>query len=180
MADRAEALGEQGVLYDIHLGRLPPESLRSQYPSMTVHTTGAQTVLRVRVEGLGQIEEFLHQLWSVGLILTDVHRISPARHDRIAEVGETAGTEAEDADGGRAGSATYEIRVAGELGEPLLRYLRSPHYAVPEQTLVRLAAASADLHRFLRACTESGASIERIRRVGPPPRPGQSAGPQAG
>ena len=63
------------------------------------------------------------------------------------------------------GLATYEVRVAGELGEPLLRYLRWSHYAVPEQTLVRLAAGSADLHRFLRACTDCGASIERVRRV---------------
>ena len=33
--------------------------------------------------------------------------------------------------------------------------------------MVRIDAASADLHRFLQACTDAGASIERVRRVEP-------------
>jgi hypothetical protein len=176
MMDRAEVEDEQGVLYDIHLGRRPPESLRSQYPSMTVRTTGAQTALLRQVRGPGQIDAFLQELFSVGLVLTEVHRVSPAGQDRIAEDVETAGNPTAGADGERMGCSTYEVRVAGELGEPLLRHLRSPYYAIPEQALVRLAAASADLHRFLRACTEYGASIERVRRVGPAPQPSARQG----
>ena len=170
MVGRTDAEEEGVLLYDIHLGRRPPESLRSQYPSMTVRTTAAQTALRRQVRGPEQIDAFLRELLSVGLVLTEVHRVWPAGQDRIAEDGENADAQTAGRDAGRVGSSTYEIRVAGHVGEPLLRHLRSPHYVVPEQTLVRLAAASAELHRFLQACTACGASIERVRRVGPAPR----------
>jgi hypothetical protein len=113
---------------------------------MTVRSTKTQTALRNRVMESQQLDDLLEKVFSVGLVLTDVHRLPTT-----------------------AGLATYEVRVAGELGEPLLRYLRWFHYTVPEQTLVRLTAGSADLHRFLRACTDSGARIERVRRVLPAP-----------
>jgi hypothetical protein len=144
MVDGVRVEEDPEVLYDVHLGRRPPESLRSRFPSMTVRSTEPQTALRQRVNEPRQLDDLLEKVFSVGLVLTDVHRLPPS-----------------------AGLATYEVRVAGELGEPLLRYLRWFHYTVPEQTLVRLTAASADLLGFLRACTDSGARIERVRRIGP-------------
>jgi hypothetical protein len=144
MADGVRVEDDQEVLYDVHLGRRPPESLRSRFPSMTVRSTEMQTALRQRVNEPRQLDDLLAKVFAVGLVLTDVHRLPPS-----------------------AGMFTDEVRVAGELGEPLLRYLRWFHYTVPEQTLVRLTAGSADLHHFLRACTDSGAGIERVRRIGP-------------
>ena len=145
MVDRDGTEADKEALYDVHLAQRPPDDLRTRFPSMTIRRMRAQTALRQRVNEPRQLDDLLEKVFSVGLVLTDVHRMPPS-----------------------AGLATYEVRVAGELGEPLLRYLRWFHYTVPEQTLVRLTAAQADLHGFLRACTDSGVRIERVRRVHAP------------
>ena len=103
------------------------------------------TALR-RASGPDQLDELLQRVRSVGLVLVDVHRVAPATEDS-------------------AGQAVYEVRVKGLLGEALLSYLRWPHYVIPVETRVRIAAASSDLLVFLRACTAAGGSIERVRRV---------------
>jgi hypothetical protein len=142
MMDAVGTEADKEALYDVHLACRPPDDLRTRFPSMTVRSMSAQTALRQRVNEPRQLDDLLEKVFSVGLVLTDVHRLPPS-----------------------SGLATYEVRVAGELGEPLLRYLRWFHYTVPEQTLVRLTAAQADLHGFLRACTDSGVRIEQVRRV---------------
>jgi hypothetical protein len=158
------------ALYDIHLSQNPPESLRQQFPSMTVAASGAQTALRRKVNGPGQLTSLLRDLSAVGLVLTDVHLVSPA--DLEADGGSDGPSEVH---GGRPGqetsqSVTYEVRVAGAIGDRLLHSLRCTHYAVPEHTLVRLTFGSADLARFLRACTNCGLDIKDVRRVGTAPR----------
>ena len=145
---------DSAATYDVQLARRPPEELRRQFPSMTIRTTGAQTVLLERVTEPQQLDELLDKVFAMGLVLLDLHRRPPSSRGCRCDGGDATGR------------AIYEVRVAGELGEALLRYLRWVHYAVPTQTLVRLTAASADLHRFLVACTDSGARIERVRRVG--------------
>ncbi len=145
---------DRATTYDVQLARRPPEELRSQFPSMTIRTTGAQTVLLERVTEPRQLDELLDKVFAMGLVLMDLHRRPPSSSGCRRDGGDASGR------------AIYEVRVAGELGEALLRYLRWVHYDVPTQTLVRLTAASADLHRFLVACTDSGAQIERVRRVG--------------
>jgi hypothetical protein len=165
MVAPADAGADREVVYDIELHRRLPDALRSQFPAITVRTAGTQTALRRQVRETGQLDALLQKLRSVGVVLIGIHRLSPVAGDR-AEVetesssGPLAGQDAEPP-----GGATYEVRVAGELGESLLRYLRWPHYVVPEQTQVRLTAGPAELNRFLRACTDCGASIDRIRRV---------------
>ncbi len=139
-------------VYDVHLRRRPPETLWVRYPAVAVHTTGSQTALRRRVTGQAQLDTLLQRLRSVGLVLMEVRRVA----DVATQSTETV----------RSG-VVYDVRVDGELGEPLLRYLNWPHYTVPGQTMVRIDAAAADLHRFLEACTEAGVSIERVRRVEP-------------
>ena len=146
MVALVEAQADREVVYDIELHRRLPDSLLSEFPAMLVRTVGPQTALQLHVDEPEQLDSLLQKLRSVGVALTGLHRrgdLNPERRDGV----------------------TYEVRVAGELGEPLLRYLRCPHYVVPEQTQVRLAVGSAGLHRFLRACTSCGASIERVRRV---------------
>jgi hypothetical protein len=169
MVDRVASESEPEILYDILLKRRPPEFLQSRYPSMTICTTEAQTALRRRVQGQGQLDVLLQKVCSVGLALTDIRRLPAAAQDRAPSESGPPRAEVADPGGGSAGCATYEVRVAGVLGAPLLRYLRWSHYDVPEQTLVRLAAAAPELHSFLRACTDYGSSIERVRRVAPAP-----------
>lgn len=135
---------EQAFEYDVQLARRPDDSLRELYPGMKVRSTQTQTALRRRVEGPEELNALLVEIGTVGLTLTDVHRV----------------TSAEGAEPG-----IYEVRVVGELGGPLLRYLRCAHYTVQEQTLVRLTLAAGELHRFLQACADCGAGLERVRRV---------------
>jgi hypothetical protein len=99
------------------------------------------------VSDAGQLDQLLETLCSFGLRLLEVHR----------------------APGADGQAAAYEVRVQGELGAPLLRYLRWPHRIVPQQTLVRIAAATDELHEFLRECHEAGAGIECVHRVDPVP-----------
>ena len=66
---------------------------------------------------------------------------------------------------------SYEVRVEGELGEPLLRYLSWSHCVIPEQTFVRVDATPAELDHLLQACTDEGLTIEGVHRVGPTPVP---------
>jgi hypothetical protein len=61
----------------------------------------------------------------------------------------------------------FEVRVAGELGEPMLRRLGWGHSTVPGQTLMRVEATPKDLDRLLRTCSERGLTIERVVRIGP-------------
>jgi hypothetical protein len=152
MVALAATEAEREVVYDIALHQRLPDSLRSEFPAMMVRTTGAQTALRLHVEEPAQLDALLQKLRSVGVVLTGLHLRSELEPER-------------------AGGATYEVWVAGELGESLLRYLRCPHYVVPEQTQVRLAVGSTGLQRFLRACTSCGAGIARVRRVGPVAQP---------
>ncbi|WP_416952931.1 hypothetical protein ACNKF0_13695 [Nocardioides sp. T5] len=142
---------EQVFEYDVQLSGWPDESVCERYPGMRVRSTDAQTALRRRVEGPEELNALLAEISTVGLTLTDVHRVASV----------------DDAEP-EARRGVYEVRVLGELGEPLLRYLRCAHYPVQRQTLVRLTLAAGELHRFLQACVECGAGLERVRRVGAP------------
>jgi hypothetical protein len=61
----------------------------------------------------------------------------------------------------------FEVRVEGQLGEPMLRLLGWSHVTVPEQTLVRVDVTPAALQRIVKDCTDRGLTIERIHRVRP-------------
>ena len=60
---------------------------------------------------------------------------------------------------------SYEVRVEGELGEPLLRYLSWSYGVIPEQTFLLVDATPAELDALLRDCTDEGLIIERVRRI---------------
>ena len=53
----------------------------------------------------------------------------------------------------------FEVRVRGELGEPMLRRLGWAHSTVSGQTLMRVEATPGDLERLLRTCSERGLTI---------------------
>ena len=152
---------EQVFEYDVQLSCRPDESLRERYPDMTVRSTEAQTALRRRVEGPAELSALLVEIATLGLTLTDMHRVSSAGDAEPASRPAPSRVTAGDA----AVSGTYELRVVGELGKPLVRHLGCTHYPVQEQVLVRLTLVAGELNRFLQACAECGAGLERVRRV---------------
>ena len=66
---------EQEFEYDVQLTRRPDDTLRALYPGMTVRSTEAQTALRRRVDGPQELSALLVEIGSLGLTLTDVHRV---------------------------------------------------------------------------------------------------------
>lgn len=146
MVHRARASAELESTYDVQLAHLPEAPLWARYPAARVHTTEATTVLR-RASDPDQLDAFLKRVQSVGLVLLDVRRLTPLQDEAPG------------------GPAVHEVRVKGVLGEALLTYLRWPHYVVPAEIWVRIAAVPADLLVFLERCTAAGAGIERIRLV---------------
>lgn len=60
----------------------------------------------------------------------------------------------------------YDVRVEGELGERLLRYLACPHRLEPPRSVVRLDdVTAAELEAFLDACKRAGLTVERVQPV---------------
>lgn len=136
--------------YDVQLWRESPQAPEdAPWPRAQSCTTPRQTALVGEVRDAAQLESLLARVQAVGLVLDEVHRVA-----------ETSTADGE-------GFATYEIRVEGEIGPSLLCYLKWRHYVVPEQTLVRIAAGSAELLRQLKVFTDAGARIEQVRRVVP-------------
>jgi hypothetical protein len=156
---------EQEFEYDVQLTRRPDDTLRALYPGMTVRSTEAQTALRRRVEGPAELSALLVEIGSLGLTLTDVHRVMSVED---ADLGAATRNQPRTTRTSRVGAGLYEVRVVGELGGTSLRYLKCTHYPVQQQTLVRLTLVAAELHRFLQACTDCGAGLARVHRVGTP------------
>ncbi len=63
-------------MYEIRLQRRPPESLRRRFPTMTMQAMRAQTALFREVEEPEELDGLLQKLLSMGLVLTEVHRMS--------------------------------------------------------------------------------------------------------
>lgn len=60
----------------------------------------------------------------------------------------------------------YDVRVEGELGQPLLRYLDCPHRVEQPRTVVRLdAVTEPELSAFLSACRDVGVEVGRVRAL---------------
>jgi hypothetical protein len=75
-------------VYEVRLRGTSPEPLRRQFPSATVTTTRTETVLLREVEKPGELDVLIDRLLSMGLVLTEVHRLrSPA--DVSSEVGDS-------------------------------------------------------------------------------------------
>lgn len=156
MADPSSSEGQRGLRYEVQLTGHPPDWLRADHPDMVLRTVPAQTALRRRVDHPRDLDELLREIGTVGLTVTGVHRAAVTHREPLSGSRET-------------GAATYEVRVVGELGRPLLRHLRCTHYSVPQLTLVRLSATVTELTRFLHACIDSGATLEQVRRLDPAP-----------
>lgn len=129
--------------YDIQLRCKPSGPLGAVFPGARACTTPTLTALVGEVREPAQLDWMLERVQSVGLVLDAIHRLDATS---------AAGTS----------MARYEIRVHGEIGTPLLRYLRWRHHVVPERTLVQVTASYEVLLSCLRACTAAGASIDHV------------------
>ena len=155
---------DRGATYEIRLAGAPPESLRRRFPSMRIQALRAQTVLFRRSAGPRDLDRLLDQLRSLGLPLTEIHQ-APARP--LADL-------AAPPTPGGAADRSYEVRVEGELGDKLLRYLRWSSCVVAEQKSARLEATPTELQGFLSACSHHGVGIECVHRLHATPTVGQS------
>jgi hypothetical protein len=131
------------ALYEVLLDDGFPPSLRARFPQVRVAVSEVQTSFARPGGTPEQLDALLEKVGASGVHLLEVHR--------------SAGTPG--------AGATYEVRVEGEMGAPLLRHLAWPYRVVPRQTLVRIRSSGGQLTRFLEACTECGARIQRVRRV---------------
>ena len=122
---------------------------------MRVQAMRAQTVLFRRSAGPGDLDELLDQLRSLGLPLAEIHQAPALPVEDPAAAGPRDGT----------ATSSYEVRVEGELGDKLLRYLRWSSCVVADQKSARLEATPSELQRFLSACSHHGVGIECVHRL---------------
>jgi len=158
---------DRGATYEIRLAGAPPESLRRRFPSMRVQALRAQTVLFRRSAGPRDLDRLLDQLRSLGLPLTEIHQAPAVPME-----------DPKDRSGARDAAAerSYEVRVEGELGDKLLRYLRWSSCVVADQKTARLEATPTELQGFLSACSHHGVGIECVHRLHASPATGPSVG----
>jgi hypothetical protein len=151
--DLREPADDPGATYEIRLAGAPPDSLRRRFPTMRLQPLRDQTVLFRRSAGPDDLDALLDQLRSLGLPLTEIHRAPAAPVPDPADAPESGGTR------------SYEVRVEGELGDTLLRYLRWSSCVVADQKSARLVATPTELQRFLSACSQHGVRIECVHRL---------------
>ena len=144
--------------YEVDLVGAAPAALRAAFPNAVVRCT-TETVLRAEVKQGTELDILLDKLLSMGLILTELH-------ERPTEPGSEEQQHPPRSKGSVMTTRMYDVRVEGELGEPLLRYLDCPHHVEPTRTVVRLDAVTAsELDAFVRACRDVGLEIERVREL---------------
>ena len=154
--DLRKPTDDRGATYEIRLAGAPPDSLRRRFPSMRVQPMRAQTVLFRRAAGPGDLDALLDQLRSLGLPLAEIHQAP------VLPVADPTGrSDSRD----EVATRSYEVRVEGELGDTLLRYLRWSSCVVADQKSARLEATPAELQRFLTACSQHGVRIECVHRL---------------
>jgi hypothetical protein len=149
--------GESIATYEIRLRGTPPDSLAQGLTSIRVGRSRAQTVLFRRVESPAELDWLLASLRSLGLCLAEVHELA---------LPITAEAPSPEPHGERwPGPRNYEVRVDGELGDTLLRFLRWRHCLLPEQTSLCVEADPDAVLELIAKCSELGLGIERVHRV---------------
>ena len=137
---------DQVATYEISLSGRVPESLVSRTAGLAVRAAPTQTVLFRYVRDVGELDLLLERLRSSGLVLTDIHGVTPA---------------------GRRSAARryYEVRVRGELGARLLGYLGWSHRVITQRQVARGEVSARDLEAFLAECAEAGLVVDQVRRT---------------
>lgn len=76
---------ESTALYEIRLQGASAATLREQFPTATVLATRTETVLLRQVEQPGELDELIAELFSVGLVLTEVQELPLRRSSTTPE-----------------------------------------------------------------------------------------------
>lgn len=79
MTERQLTRGDEPkATYEIRLHGASPEPLRRTFPTATVCTTRSETVLFREVNEPAELDALIHQVVSMGLVLTEVHEVAAA------------------------------------------------------------------------------------------------------
>lgn len=87
MTEGQAAENEPTAVYEIRLRAASPEPLRRQFPTATVITTRTETVLFRRVEEPAELDALIADVFSMGLVLTEVHELQlpPSTSTKVDE-----------------------------------------------------------------------------------------------
>lgn len=133
--------------YEVDLRGTLPTSLLRRSPAMSAHSAPAQTLLFRTVRTVAELDELLHRVSAMGLKLAALHATA--------------------APDGAAAHRSYEVWVGGELGDNLLGYLGWSHELVADRQVARGDVSARELASFLAQCSESGLTVDRVRRLEP-------------
>jgi hypothetical protein len=127
---------DPAAVYEITLRGTPPAGLTARFPSMTLHSIPAVTVLFRRVVEPTEIDGLIERLRSIGITPLEMHASSP----------------------------NYEFWIAGRLGKSTLRSMRWAARFEQERTVVRVSVTPGDLQSILDELTDSGVEIDHLIR----------------
>ena len=127
---------DPAAVYEITLRRTPPAGLTARFPSVTLHSIPAVTVLYRQVVDPTEIDGLIERLRSIGITPLEMH----------------------------ASSSYYEFWIEGHLGESTLRSMRWAARFEQERTVVRVCATPGDLQLILDELTDSGVEIDHLIR----------------
>jgi hypothetical protein len=146
MATTERSDADQAATYEVFLRGTASGSLGSRSPGPALRAAPTQTVLFRCVRDVSELDTLLDRLRSSGLVVADIHGAPPPAQK----------------------SATlryYEVRVRGELGAKLLRYLGWSHRLVTHRHVARHKVSERDLDTFLAQCAEAGLVVEQVHRT---------------
>jgi hypothetical protein len=128
--------GEGWAVYEITLQDAPPASLTARFPSLTLYSVPAVTVLSRRVVDPAEIDELIEQLRSIGITPFEMHAASPY----------------------------CEFRIEGRLGESTVRHMRWAARFEPERTVLRVCTTADQLQLILDELAGIGMGIDHLIR----------------
>jgi hypothetical protein len=129
-------MDEQWAVYEITLHGAPPAGLTLRFPSLTLYSVPAVTVLSRRVVDLAEIDGLIEQLRAIGIAPVEM----------------------------RASLPHCEVRIEGRLGNSIVRYLRWAARFEPERTVIRVLTAGEQLRLILDELVGSGTGIDHLIR----------------
>jgi hypothetical protein len=124
------------AVYQVTLHSAPPAALISKFPAITLHATPPTTILSRRGAELADVDRLIERLRSLGITPLEVH----------------------------ASSRNCEFRIEGLLGESALHYMEWAVRLDQERTIIRVAAAPAELQMILKELAKMGIGIDHIIR----------------
>ncbi len=124
------------AVYEITLRGTPPAGLTAQFPSMTLHSMPAVTILFRRVVDPTEIDGLIERLRSIGITPLEMH----------------------------ASSRYYEFWIEGRLGSSILRSMRWAARFEHERTVVRVFATPGDLQLILEKLADNDIEIDHLIR----------------